>query len=204
MLASLLGAVIEAALNKALTLSSELQGALSKSRHKILSVEVRDLHLHLAITNTGEYIHVLCPFDGNADCTISADCATLLELTDPSKLTALIRQDKLDLDGDLALAQLYSNALAALDIDWAEHLAQYLGDAPAQVIVDSINTIRKRAQQDAQVAKVTLSELLQDELKVSPHPLEFEQFKQQVRSVNSQLESVAQRINTLLQKSKGN
>ncbi|MDW7551184.1 ubiquinone biosynthesis accessory factor UbiJ [Pseudoalteromonas peptidolytica] len=204
MLASLLGAVIEAALNKALTLSSELQGALSKGRHKILSVEVRDLHLHLAITNTGEHIHVLCPFDGNADCTISADCATLLELTDPSKLTALIRQDKLDLDGDLALAQLYSNALAALDIDWAEHLAQYLGDAPAQVIVDSINTIRKRAQQDAQVAKVTLSELLQDELKVSPHPLEFEQFKQQVRSVNSQLESVAQRINTLLQNSKGN
>nr|WP_209319169.1 SCP2 sterol-binding domain-containing protein [Pseudoalteromonas sp. Isolate6] len=200
----MLGAVLETALNKGLKLSPELKRALSKGQHKVLSVEVRDLHTCLAITYTGINIHVLCPFDGEADCSISADFSTLLELKDPSQLTALIRQDKLDLEGDLSLAQLYSNALAALDIDWAEHLAKYLGDGPAQVVIDTLQNLARRAKQDGQVAKTTLTELCQDELKVAPHPLEFQQFKQQVRALNNQAESLNQRLNALLQQNKGN
>ncbi|MEJ6474261.1 ubiquinone biosynthesis accessory factor UbiJ [Pseudoalteromonas piscicida] len=204
MLASLLGAVVETALNTGLQLSNELDSALSKGQHKVLSIEIRDLHTRLAITYTGINIHVLCPFDGIADCSISADLATLLELKDPSQLTALIRQDKLDLDGDLALAQLYSNALATLDIDWAEHLAKYLGDGPAQMVIDSLRKLAGRAQQDTQIIKKTLTALFQDELEVAPHPLEFQHFKQQIRAVSSQAESLEQRINSLLKKTKGN
>ena len=204
MLASLLGAVLETALNKGLKLSPELKHVLSKGQHKVLSVDIRDQNTCLAVTYTGINIHVLCPFDGEADCSISADLPTLLELKDPSQLTALIRQDKLDLEGDLALAQLYSSSLATLDIDWAEHLAKYVGDAPAQVAVDTFHKLAHRAKQDGQVAKATLTGLFQDELKVAPHPLEFQQFKQQVRTLNNQVESLNQRLSALLQQNKGN
>ena len=42
MLASLLGAVLETALNKGLKLSPELKHVLSKGQHKVLNVDIRD------------------------------------------------------------------------------------------------------------------------------------------------------------------
>ena len=203
MFASLLGAAIEALLNRALTLSPEMATALAPSHHQVLSITVRDLNLCIAFQHSGNKVHVLAPFSGHSDCSISADLETLLALKDPSQLTALIRQDKLDLDGNLSLAQCYSNAVAELDIDWAEQLAAYLGDGPAQLLVDSASKLGSRAKRDATVATATLHELLQDELQVAPHPLEFQTFKHQVRQVSKEVDSLTQRLDSLLQQNKG-
>ncbi|WP_440054738.1 ubiquinone biosynthesis accessory factor UbiJ [Pseudoalteromonas sp. T1lg65] len=197
MLITAVAALLEGTLRQALKLDPALHVSLEPVANKILCIEIRDLNTHMAFQYSAQRMHVLAPFDGLADCAISADLNTLTQLKDPSSLTTLIRSNKLDLEGDLHIAQHYSKAFANIDIDWAEHFAAYLGDGPAQALLDKLNRLTDRAKKDTAVLQETFSSLLQDELKTAPHPNEFINFKQDLRALNSDLNAISARIDTL-------
>jgi ubiquinone biosynthesis protein UbiJ len=191
-------AALEAALNRLLILEPQLKVELQNSQHKVLCIELRDWQHSIALTYTGQQFMILSGYTDQADCHISANVDTLMQLTNPSLLTQLIRQDKLDLDGDLQLAQSYSNAFSNLNINWAEHLSHYLGDAPAQQLVNCFHEAKKRGGSVNKTLQTTLSQLCQDELKVTIHPLELEQFKMHTRHVKNHTAQLEQRIHSLL------
>lgn len=198
MLTTLATAAIEQVLNKLLALEPSLSAALAPVEHKVLSVEVRDWQRRFAITFTGKQLMVYNNYQEQSDCLISTQLETLPQLKDPSVITQLIRQDKLDLEGDLHLAQAYSKAFSELDIDWAEHLSHYVGDAPAQFIFQLCQQKQNQLKHGALVAKHTTQQLCQDELKVAIHPLELQQFKTHTRALKQQTDQLEQRIARLL------
>ncbi|KAF7767680.1 yigP [Pseudoalteromonas citrea] len=191
-------AALEATLNRLLTLEPQLTVALENTKHKVLCVELRDWQQNIALTYTGKQFMLFSQYDDAADCKISANIDTLMQLTNPSLLTQLIRQDKLDLEGDLQLAQSYSNAFSNLDINWAEHLSRYLGDAPAQHVVNCFQDAKEHGASANKTLQNTLTQLCQDELRVTIHPLELEQFKVHVRHIKNHTAQLEQRINSLL------
>lgn len=131
MLPNFVLSLIERVLNQALELDPQLSQKLSAVKHQRLVVEVRDWQQSIQLIYSDEQLHLYSALNNeNADCMISADINTLLALKNPAMLTQLIRQDKLDLQGDLNIAQTYSNAFSSLDIDWPEQLSGYIGDAP--------------------------------------------------------------------------
>ena len=117
MLANALLSLVERIINQLLPLDPLLQGKLAAIADKQLLIEVRDWQQSILCVYSDEQIHLYSTQERSFDCMISADINTLLALKDPSMLTQLIRQDKLDLQGDLNLAQGFSNAFAELDID---------------------------------------------------------------------------------------
>ena len=199
MLANALLSLVERIINQLLQLDPQLQGKLAAIADKQLLIEIRDWQQSILCVYSDEQIHLYSTQERSFDCMISADIDTLLALKDPSMLTQLIRQDKLDLQGDLNLAQGFSNAFAELDIDWPEHFSRYIGDAPAQQLWLSIQALKRRSSQTKSKLENTLTTLCQDELAVTIHPLELAEFKQQNRQLKSQVSQLEMRINALLQ-----
>jgi Uncharacterized protein conserved in bacteria len=199
MLANALLSLVERIINQLLQLDPQLKGKLAAIADKQLLIEIRDWQQSILCVYSDEQIHLYSTQERSFDCMISADIDTLLALKDPSMLTQLIRQDKLDLQGDLNLAQGFSNAFAELDIDWPEHFSRYIGDAPAQQLWLSIQALKRRSSQTKSKLENTLTTLCQDELAVTIHPLELAEFKQQNRQLKSQVSQLEMRINALLQ-----
>lgn len=198
MLTTLVCAAIENALNLLLDKEPSLKLALDQVKHQTLAIEIRDWHTTYALTYTGQQFMLFNNYQEQAECKISAHLETLPELKDPSVMTQLIRQDKLDLEGDLHLAQAYSGAFAKLDIDWAEHLSAYIGDAPAQLIFEKSQQTQACLSRNAITFAGTFTQLMQDELKVAIHPLELQQFKQHTRAIKQHAAQLEQRIEQLL------
>lgn len=198
MLTTLACAAIENALNLLLDKEPSLKLALEQVKHQTLAVEIRDWHTTYALIFTGKQFMLFNNYQEQARCKISAHLETLPKLKDPSVMTQLIRLDKLDLEGDLHLAQAYSGAFAKLDIDWAEHLSAYIGDAPAQFIAEKSQQTIKCLSNNATTFADTFTQLMQDELKVAIHPLELQQFKQHTRAIKQHAAQLEQRIEQLL------
>ncbi|MCF6436437.1 MULTISPECIES: ubiquinone biosynthesis accessory factor UbiJ [Pseudoalteromonas] len=198
MINTLLTATAEHILNTILSLEPSVQASLSKVQHQVLAVEVRDWQQTIAVTFTGHSFMVFNNYQEHIDCHISASIDTLSQLKDPSQLTRLIRQGELDLEGNLHLAQAYSQIFSELDIDWAEHLSKYVGDGPAQLLVQQLRQAKQRTKQLDGVLKTTTAGLFQDELKVAIHPLEMAQFKAHTRELKQHAAVLEQRINQLL------
>lgn len=199
MLPSFVLSLIEQVLNQALKLDPSLIDKLKAVEHQRLLVEVRDWQQKIAITYANQQLHLYTALaHADADCMISANINTLLALKNPAMLTQLIRQDKLDLQGDLNIAQSYSSAFSSLDIDWPEQLAKYVGDAPAQQLYSHFQSFKQQGKKAKSQLDSTLISLFQDELAITIHPLELAQFKQQNRALKSQVAAIEQRINALI------
>ena len=197
MLANALLSLVERIINQLLQLDPQLKGKLAAIADKQLLVEIRDWQQSILCVYSDEQIHLYSTQERNFDCMISADINTLLALKDPSMLTQLIRQDKLDLQGDLNIAQTYSNAFSGIDIDWPEQLSKYIGDAPAQQLYLHLKELKQKSSKTNTKISTMLTSLCQDELAITIHPLELEQFKQKNRELKGQVAAVEQRINTL-------
>ncbi|TQF72480.1 ubiquinone biosynthesis accessory factor UbiJ [Pseudoalteromonas luteoviolacea] len=194
---SVLTAVAEQVVNRLITLEPVLKQDLRDAEHRVLAITLTDLKLSCAFHYNGEHCFVYGNYQDSADCHITTSLDTVSELKDPSQLTRLIRANKLDLEGDIHLAQAYSKAFSNLKIDWAEHLSRYLGDAGAQQLVNSLGQSKAHAQKHCETFEQIFTQLCQDELNVTVHPLELEQFKSQTRALSQQLTALEQRFNAL-------
>lgn len=199
MFLSLLSATIEQLLNRVIELDSQLVNSLAKTSRQQFSIEVTDLKLAFTFLFDGKKFIILPAVSEQSDCFVSADINTLLALKQPENVTQLIRSGKLNLEGDLHLAQNYSKAFSKIDIDWADHLSQYLGDGPAYTLTNFLQNAKLQSEQQIVYSKNTLTTLLQDELRVSIHPLEAQLFKQQCRHLQQDVAQLEQRISMLSQ-----
>lgn len=197
---TLLCAVVEQLLNQAIKLDSGLRSNLIDTKHKRLVIELSDLKQSFSLVFDGQQLHFHNCADAPAECKITSNIDTLMELKDPALVTSLIRQGKLDLEGDIKLAQQYSTAFSKLDIDWADKLSAYLGDAASYNLVNTLKQFAHQSAQQLNKSQSCFTQLLQDELKVAIHPLEAKLFKNQTREAFSQVEQLEQRINQLTQK----
>ncbi|WP_462156730.1 ubiquinone biosynthesis accessory factor UbiJ [Pseudoalteromonas sp. GB56] len=200
MLAHFALAAIETIANRLLALDPSAQARLAKVQSQNLVIHVRDWQQYISVVYATEGLmlqaHEQQP--EHSDCFISADTDTLLKLKDPSLLTQLIRQHKLDIEGDIHLAQAFSQAFSDLDIDWPEHWSNYIGDAPAQLLWQQLGKGKQLFLQNQGKVDHIVITLLQDELKVAIHPLEVEQFTRQNRQLKSDMQMLEQRIDALL------
>ncbi|WP_042151915.1 MULTISPECIES: SCP2 domain-containing protein [unclassified Pseudoalteromonas] len=199
MLSQLIIALIESVLNQAIKLSPQLHTSLSAIKHKTLQLNIKDWQQAFILLYTGEKFIILTTDEKQADCIICASIDTLLELKDPAKITKLIRENKLDLEGDIQLAQAYSSAFSKIEIDWPEQLSSYLGDGMSHRVTLGVKTLHSQQQKLVEKLKATTAHTLQDELKVAMHPIELTIFKNDNRQLTSDLDVLEHRINILMQ-----
>ena len=200
MISQLLTSTLEVLINKALSLSTT-NASLENLTQKTLTLELADLGFPLSFTvyktikNSQIMVTALTE---RADCTINTSLSTLRELKAEQQITELIKQDKLDLTGDIKVAQQFASVAENLDIDWQSELANHIGDIPTYKLIQLGKRVSTKVQFAAKQIKADASEYIVHEKRLVVTRSQIEQFNQQVVKVVEQVNELDQRISQLI------
>jgi ubiquinone biosynthesis protein UbiJ len=199
----LLNSAIEKLLNQLLKLDPDSQQRLKPLAGKQLVVSLKEFPWPLLFVFSTQ-VDVLSaePADEQdvpADCRISLSLDSLQTLQDSSQLSQLIQQNKLQLEGDIHVAQHFSALLQDLDIDWEELLSDYVGDVVAHQSFYSARTLFDQAQAKITQFSAMFAEAAVEEKGLAAHPVAVDKFCSQVNELRSDTERLAARLAQLEQ-----
>jgi len=188
--------IAEPALNKALRHDHSAAAKLASLENKSLSVELTDIKLSVNIGVFNGAVRISSE-TSQRHCFVKTELSQLKKLSDASQITYLIKQDLLELEGELSIAQRFSSLFIENDIDWQEWASNYLGDGLTHRLFSSgkqaVATI-KRKQVDLDY---TVHTALTEELKVVPTSIELRHFSDQVDSVSARTEKLLASIKSV-------
>ncbi|KKD59634.1 membrane protein [Grimontia sp. AD028] len=189
----LVTAVVETSLNTLLKQDVESQRRLARLKGKVLRVRLTDINKQLVFVFS-QQIDVLADFEGDADCDLALAISVAPQLKDKANLTKLIKEDKLHLDGDIDVAQQFSNLLNGLNPDIAEWLSHYTGDVVAHTLVRGAQQGLAFLKQMTERNQRYVGELVVEEWRLAPGALEVAYFADQVDDVQSQASRLSARL----------
>ena len=200
MVSQVLASTLEVVINKALALSSA-DSSLEKLNQKNLTLILEELGYPLSFTvcnvTTPAQI-IVTALTERADCTISTSINTLRELKAEQQITELIKQNKLDLTGDVKVAQKFASLAENIDIDWQSELANYIGDIPTYKLTQLGQKLSSKIQFATKQIKADASEYIVHEKRLVVTRNQVEQFNQQVSEIEKQVDDISQRISRLV------
>lgn len=131
------------------------------------------------------------------DATISGRLFALLNLSiEDDKISTSIRE-RVSINGDAQVAQQLQKILTDIDIDWEDVLAQYTGDVLAFQIHQQARKTAQFLRQGLNSLLQTNSEYLREEAQMTPNPVEFERFQQEVTTIKHDIDRTEARIRQL-------
>lgn len=204
--AQLVTSGIETVINKLLNLDSESQARLQKLSGRSLQVSVTEFPWPL-LFSFSDQVDVRAVMESSAsesidptpDCLIALDLETLPKLQDSSQLTQLIQQKKLNLIGDIYVAQTFSTLIKDLDIDWEEQLSNYTGDVVAHQTFTSVKSIFKQVKQSLNQSAEKVAANLRQTNSIAVSQNEVILFCEDISDLRSSTERLTARI-ALLEK----
>ena len=187
---------MEPALNKALSFDPDIETKLQKLDGKSFSLELTDIKLAMNLRVLNRKLLISTNTEG-FDCLVRTSLDEVRNLSDASVLTKLIKQDKLELEGDLSVAQGFSGLIVENQIDWQEFLSKYLGDGLSHKVSSHLINFSNLIKRKSLDMDYTLASALTDELRVTPDKIEIEQFIQDVDKLTGGAEKLIQQVNQL-------
>ncbi len=168
----LVTAVIETTLNTLINDDPELGRRLSRLKGQAIQVHLKEVNKTLTFIFS-QQIDVLANYEGEPDCYLSLNLSVLPELRDQSNITKLIKQDKLVLEGDIQLAQKFSQLMTDCKPDVEEWLSRLTGDVVAHTLVQGANNVGQFVQSRFAKHQSHLAQVITEEWKLAPPPLEI-------------------------------
>ena len=200
MISQTLTSALEIAINKILTLNTA-NASLEKLAQKTLTLELAELGFPLSFTvcNTTEHQNiVVTTLTEHSDCTIKTSISTLRELNAEQQITELIKQEELELTGNIKVAQQFASIAENIDIDWQSELANHIGDVPTHKLLQLNKRVSEKVQFAAKQIKADASEYIVHEKRLAVTRSQVEYFNQQVVEVSNQVDDLNHRIAQLI------
>ena len=195
----LVTAVIETSLNTLVNDDPDLVRRLSRLKGQIIQVNLKELNKTLTFVFS-QQIDVLADYEGQPDCYLSLNLSVLPELREQSNITKLIKQDKLILEGDIRLAQKFAQLMTDCKPDLEEWLSRVTGDVVAHTLVQGVKNVGGFVASQANKHQNHFAQVLTEEWKIAPAPLEVAHFCDQVDDVKSAAARLEAKLNALLEK----
>ncbi len=195
----LVNAAIETGLNRLIKEDPDLSRQCLRLKGKVLQLHIKELDKTFTFVFSHQ-VDVLGDYEGQPDCYLSLSLKTLPQLREQVNITQLIKQDLLELDGDLQLAQKFSTLLAEAKPDIEEWLSQWIGDSLAHTVIHAGKQAFATAKQQMQKQQNNAAQVITEEWKIVPAPLEIAYFCDQVDTVKQQVIDMESRLNALAEK----
>lgn len=192
-------ATVEFVVNQALALNLKGNNVLAPLEQKTLTIVLTELGFPLSFSINERKILVTSLLE-RSDCTIKTSGKTLLELKKEKQITALIKQEKLDVQGDIKVAQLFANIAESLDIDWQSEIAKHIGDIPVYKLSQLGKSLTEKFTFAAQQIQADASEWLVHEKRLVLTASQLHSFSQQVSEVSRQTDTLSEHIQRLVEK----
>lgn len=197
--APLITAAIETTLNVLFKDNPDLQRRLLRLKGQVIQIHLKELNQTLTFVFS-QQIDVLADYEGQPDCYLSLNLSVLPQLREQAKITRLIKQDQLVLDGDIQLAQKFAQLMTDAKPDVEEWLSRVTGDVVAHSAVQGARNVGEFLRAQAKKHQNHLGQVLTEEWRVAPGPLEVAHFCDQVDDVQSATAQLEARLTRLLEK----
>jgi ubiquinone biosynthesis accessory factor UbiJ len=197
MFAQTLSAVLETLMNQFLRYNIHGTRALKPLSGKTLTVKLAELPFPLSFTISHEKVHVTSRDEYN-DCCLITSISTLIELNKAQQLTDLIKNDQLDIQGDLKVAQRFAEIAQTLDIDWQSELAKRIGDIPTYKLGQLGRQLLNKLSFAATQIQADAGEWLVHEQRLMVTAAELTYFCHEVAQVEQQVAAISQRLDNLI------
>jgi len=192
-------ALLETTINKVLALNVDDLGALLPLEQKTLTVQLAELAFPLSFSVDQQQI-LVTSLTERSDCQLTSSIASLIALQKEQQITELIKQDKLELSGDIKVAQQFAALFENLAIDWQSELAVHIGDIPTYKLSqfslwlgDKVKFATKQISADA-------SEWLVHEKRLVVTRSQINSFNRQVTTIDDEVQSLQARVERLADK----
>ena len=186
---------VELLINKVLSLNTS-KIDLKKLEQKTLTIILSEFNFPISFSVDNNKV-IVSGLTERADCTVNTSIKTLQELKAEQQLTELIKQDKLDLTGDIKVAQQFTNLAESLNIDWQSELAAHIGDMPTHKLMQLGKKVADKFQFASKQIKADASEYIVHEKRLVVTRSQIENFNQQVSQVSNQVDEISARIEAL-------
>jgi ubiquinone biosynthesis protein UbiJ len=194
-------ATLELIINKALALNNNKSVSFAAVAQKTLTLELAELPFTLCFTvntSASKTVVIVRSRTEFSDCTINTSFNTLNKLKANQSLTQLIKQDELDVTGDIKIAQQFANIAQSLEIDWQTELAKHLGDVPTHKLLQFGNKITKSLVGKGKQLEADIGEYLVHEKRLVVTNSQINTFNQKTKDVASKVDTLSARIDKLV------
>ena len=198
----LVTAVIETSLNTLINDDPNLGRRLARLKGQVIQVHLKEIDKTLTFVFS-QQIDVLANYEGQPDCYLSLHLSVLPELREQANITKLIKQDKLVLEGDIQLAQKFSQLMTDCKPDIEEWLSRVTGDVVAHTVVQGAKNFGSLLQSQFSKHQNHVAQVLTEEWRIAPAPLEIAYFCDQVDDVKSQAARFEAKLSAFLEKHQG-
>ena len=199
-LTNLLCGLLETGVNQLHQLDSSAVIKRKQLNGTIIGVSLKELDFPLYFIISEQQVDVLNKFEGETDCSIHVSMSALKQLQDNHQLTNLIKSGKLEVEGDIQLAQRFASLLTDMEIDWEEHLSHKVGDVIAHKFCYHSKQLFKTAAKKSKVIEKQTALYLTEEAKLAPSSLEVSYFCDQVKALQKQTDELLFKLDEKLKK----
>lgn len=198
-----LGALLEAALNRALALDAETQSQLSALEGRRIGVELRGANLALAIGVRDGKLAVGPHWEQPADLNLHASPASLLAFALRRGEDSPLPPGKVDISGDAELARRMEKLFKGFRPDIEEAFAKTFGDVLGVPLARTLQRAFAWARESAHALVQDSAEYLREESRDLIAPAEMEQFLDDVDGVRERADRLAARVQGLAARTRG-
>jgi ubiquinone biosynthesis accessory factor UbiJ len=199
-------AALEAALNRALTLSPHSGAELARLEDCVFALHCTAPRLDIYLHPGAQGMRLTGVHQGPVTTSIKGEAAEFTELATSSDPTATLINGGLELEGDSAPLLELQHILATLDMDWEAPLVDTLGDVAGHQLAQIVRHAFAWGKQASASLARQLEEFIHEEARLSPPRLEVEDFYGDLRELGlrvDRLQSRTERLRQRLQKLRG-
>lgn len=189
--------IIEQVINRYLALDPEVQGKLSELEGKVIRLDLVGTNKQLFVFPTGHGLQIRQNYDGDVDTVLSGSSIALFKMGILPDSANLLLKGEVELHGDTRLGHRFKRILSQMDIDWAEPLAEIVGDELAYQLVQTGRKFTNWGKSSIQSFSQSFSEYLQEESRDAVTESEIEIFNQGVDALREDVERLQARIKAI-------
>ncbi len=198
---SLLGP-IEAAINAWLKLDEDTLPRFSTLDGKIIRFHITGFDLNMYFLPSPSGIQVLGAYPseeegGEVDATIHGSPMALLALSTSKNAGETMLKSEVEIEGDMRVAEKFSQILREVDIDWEELLSKLVGDIVAHQAGQATRSISSWFKETGEAMRMNTGEYLSEESKLTPANAEISYHMDQIDEVRMGVDRLEARINLL-------
>lgn len=164
---------------------------------KVIQIHIKEINKTLTFI-FGQQVEVVANSESAVDCYLSLSLSALLQLRNGANLTDLIKNNELVINGDIQVVQQFVQLFIQNRFDIEERLSEIVGDVVAHTLVQQVKSAVTILKNQKNKHQNHLAQVLTEEWRWLPAPLELAYFCEQVEQINRDTQHLENRINALL------
>ncbi|PIE00126.1 MAG: Sterol-binding domain protein [Thiothrix nivea] len=197
MLLTTLTAMLETAFNTWLQLDGEALPRLKKLQGQVIAFHISNPPLKLYFIPTAANVQVMSHYDREPDVTLNGSALAFMRLSGAEDSAKTMLENRIQVDGNMGIAEQFSTILNEVDIDWEALLAQAVGDIVAHQAGQLARETKGWLDDSTQAMRMNTREYLQEESRLLPADAEVHRWLDQVDELRGDIDRLNARVKRL-------